>query len=433
MDIEDVEQMESRWRPKLASNILLWLILGFFVIFVAWAALTEIDRTVRGMGRVIPSSKLQVISNLEGGIVDGIFVKTGEDVKAGAPLVRLDHTMANAELGSGRATISALNAKIARLQAEITGTSPDFGQGLTESDAQAIAIERALYQANLAQYNALVGASRAQITQAQRAINEAQSMYAAKQSAARAAQSELSMIRPLVERGIEPRISLVQAENAASTSSSEAAAASSAIARSQAAAAEANANLTRATQDWKTRSASDLAAAQAELAARRNVLPALADKARRTLITAPLAGRVNRVLVTTVGGSVSPGSPVVEIVPSNEGLVIEAMISPKDIASVRLAQSAKIGITAYDSAVYGRMEGKVIQISPDAVLNEQTGESFYHVQIRTVGEGLKDVDGKPLPIGTGMLADVSLLGNKRSVLSYILTPLTYLKERALRE
>jgi len=130
---------------------------------------------------------------------------------------------------------------------------------------------------------------------------------------------------------------------------------------------------------------------------------------------------------------VSPGSPVVEIVPSNEGLVIEAMISPKDIASVRLAQTAKIGITAYDSAVYGRMEGKVIQISPDAVLNEQTGESFYHVQIRTVGKGLKDVDGKPLPIGTGMLADVSLLGNKRSVLSYILTPLTYLKERALRE
>ncbi len=151
------------------------------------------------------------------------------------------------------------------------------------------------------------------------------------------------------------------------------------------------------------------------------------------MIRAPVGGLVNRVLVTTVGGSVSPGQPLVELVPSRDALQIEALISPKDIGSVRTGQRARVDITAYDPAVYGAIDGEVITISPDAVLNERTGESHYLVRIRTSKAALKDRRGRALPIGPGMVATVNLLGDKRSVLSYILTPITRLSETAFRE
>ena len=148
---------------------------------------------------------------------------------------------------------------------------------------------------------------------------------------------------------------------------------------------------------------------------------------------APLAGRVNRVLVTTVGAAVSPGAPLAEIAPSRDTLLIEARVDPKDIASVRLNQTARVNITAYDSSVYGAMDGVVEAISPDAIVDEKAGESFYTVRVRTGATGLVDKLGRKLPIGAGMVAEVNLLGDKRSVLDYILTPITRLSERAFRE
>jgi adhesin transport system membrane fusion protein len=159
----------------------------------------------------------------------------------------------------------------------------------------------------------------------------------------------------------------------------------------------------------------------------------LAERVDRTVVKAPLPGRINRVLVTTVGAAVAPGAPLVEIVPSEETLLIETMIRPQDIAFVRMDQKAKVNITAYDPSVYGALDGVVVSISPDAVVNERTGESFYTVQVRTTSSALKDRTGKPLPIGTGMVADVSLLGDKRTILEYILSPLTKLQSRAFRE
>jgi adhesin transport system membrane fusion protein len=137
--------------------------------------------------------------------------------------------------------------------------------------------------------------------------------------------------------------------------------------------------------------------------------------------------------VTTVGAAVSPGAPLVEIVPSEESLLIETLISPQDIAFVRIGQNAKVNISAYDSSVYGSLDGNVVAISPDAVLNEQTGQSFYTVQVRTSKNAIRGRDGRAMPIGTGMTADVSLLGDKRTVMEYILSPITKLKNTAFRE
>lgn len=418
----------ARFVPKAGPNLLLWLIFGFFIIFLIWAALTEIDRTVRGMGRVVPSSKTQVISNLEGGIVQEVLVRTGQEVKSGQPLVRLDPTATGGEFGSGTATVEALAVKIERLKAEIGGHAPRFA-GTTGP----VSIERALYAARMAELSSLRSAGAARIAGAQRAVTEAQSAYAARRAAATARQSELDAIRPLVERGIEPQLSLTQAIGQASAASSEAAAAAAAITRAQAAIAEARAVSDQQLQDWRSRSAAELTAAQAEYAARSSILPTLEGRAERAVVTAPVNGRINRVLVSSRGGTVAPGAPILELVPSEDGLLIEVMINPKDIGSMRIGQKAKVSLTAYDSSIYGSLKGKVVSISPDAVINEKTGESHYIVEVRTSATALLTKNGRKLPIGVGMIADVALLGDKRSVLSYLLTPLTRLREEAFRE
>jgi membrane fusion protein, adhesin transport system len=423
----------DRIKPSTASNILLWCILLLIGAFIIWATYTELDRSVRAQGRVIPSALLQTVSNLEGGVIDSILVKPGVAVKSGDPIIMLSPIQTTADLGSSAATTGALSVKIARLEAEISGRSPNYPAASDPAMQQQIEIERALHNARLADLNSAENAGNARVVQAQRAVNEAQANYAARASQRSSAQRQLEMIRPLVEQGIEPRMSLVQAESQAAVSASEASAAQASIARAQASIAEAQASLSQFRQDWRTKAGSELAAARAELSARQRTTTALADRVARTTVRAPLTGLVNRVLVSTVGGSVKPGEPLVEIVPSEKGLQVEAQVSTKDIAFVRITQEAKVDFTAYDSAIYGSLTGKVIAISPDAVVNERTGESFYIVRVLTNQNALTDKSGKQLPIGSGMTTNVSLLGEKRSVMSYILTPITKLGEQAFRE
>jgi adhesin transport system membrane fusion protein len=428
-----LEDLTTKLKPRAASSMLLWIIIAFVVAFFVWAGFTELDRTVRGQGRVVPSSQLQVVSNLEGGVVQDILVRAGQNVRQGDELIRLDRTATGAELGSGTATISALQIKIARLTAEVTGGSPRYPAVTDPGMADQIRIEQALHASRLADLSAITSSGMARVGQAERAVAEAQSNYQSRASAWRQRQSEVNMIRPLVERGIEPRLSLVQAEAQANIAQSDMQAASETIGRARQALAEARSTLAQAQQQWRTQSGTELATAQAEFAARQRALPALADRAQRTVLRAPLAGRINRVLITTRGGTIRPGEPVVEIVPSNETLLIEVQIHPSDIAFVRIGQPAHVAITAYDRSVYGVLDGTVTTISPDATLNERTGESFYTVKVRTNVNYLRDTNGRQMPIGVGMTAEVDLLGEKRTILQYILSPITRLGETALRE
>lgn len=429
-----LEDMATRIRPRTASNLLLWGIGAFFVIALLWATLAKVDRTVHAPGRVVPSSRLQVISNLEGGIVSRILVKQGDLVKKGQPLVVLDRTTVGAELGAGEVQAASLGAKIARLEAEIQGRAPAYpNTGGNPQLAEQVMIERALHASRMSDLASATNAGEARVQQARRVVAEAQATYEARSAAARAYQQQLDMIRPLVDRGIEPRLTLVQLQNNLSVAQSEASAAAATIARSQASVAEAAAALAQLRQNWRATAATELATAQAEYAARRTALPALADRARRTTIVAPLDGRINRVAVATVGGVVGAGQPIVELVPSEDNLAVEALVNPKDIANVRIGQPAKLNISAYESAVYGSMDGQVTTISPDATVDERTGESHYQVRVQANAASLKDPNGRPLPIGPGMTVDVNLLGDKRSVLSYLFTPITRLSERALRE
>ncbi len=433
LPVRHVEDFVDRLKPRAASNLLLWLILAFFVAFLIWAGLTRLDRTVVGIGRVIPSSQLQVVSNLEGGIVEEILVRTGDLVKEGQPIIRLNPILSSAELGSGQATVFALQAKIARLSAEVQGREPIYPAAADEALAEQIRIQQALHSSRMSDLSSAQAAFSARLNEARRAVNEAEAMSGARASALSGALQQADVIRPLVERGIEPRMSLIDAENKAAIARDEAAAARASIARAQASVAEAASAQAQQRSDWRAKAADELAAAQAELGTRMRGLPALADRSARTIVRAPLSGKINRVLVNTVGGTVRPGEPVAEIVPSEQGLLVEVLVNPKDIAFVRTGQRAKVDITAYETAVYGSLEGKVVSISPDATLNEKSGESFYVVKVRTVGDALVTKAGTRLPIGSGMVANASLLGDKRSVLEYIFTPISRLSESALRE
>lgn len=411
-----------------SANLLLWIVGGFFVLFLLWASLTQVDRTVRGEGRVVPSSKLQVVSNLEGGIVEEILVKPGQLVKKGDSLIRLSPTLSASAYGSTSSQVDVLQTRIARLNAEIRGTTPAYGDGPSEQ----IAVESSLHAARQAELRGLMGAAQARVIQAERGVGEAQAAVAAKRSILSTAQRELEMLKPLENTQIIPKIDIIKAENAVAVGANDLAAAQASVSRAQSAVAEARAAMSQQRSDWLSRAGMELSQAQGEVSAQLKTLPALSDRVDRTVIRAPMSGRVNRVLVTTVGGSVQAGQAVAEIVPTENTLYIEALIRPSDIANVRLGQDAKIEITAFNSAIYGTIAGKVTSISPDAVLNEKTGESFYTVELQSV-ENIRDPNGRPLRIGPGMVANVSLLGEKRSILSYLFTPIMRLGETAFRE
>jgi adhesin transport system membrane fusion protein len=428
-----IEDIAGEIRPRTASNILLWVVGAFFVAFVLWASFTKLDRSVRGQGRVIASSHMQVVSNLEGGVVEAINVRTGQQVKAGDELIRLDRTGAGSELGTGEASVNTLTAKTARLQAEVIGREPVYPASSDPQVQDQVRIERSLHASRMQELASLKAAGAARVMQARRAIEEAEAAYQAKAANRDGKKRELDIIRPLVAKGIEPRLSLSEAESAWAIAQSEVAVAAATIQRAHASLGEAMSQTAQQQQDWRSLAANELATAQGELSARSRGLPALEKKVARTSVRAPVAGRINRVLVTTVGSAVAAGAPLLEIVPSQDSLLIEAQVKPADIAFVRMGQRARVNISAYDSSIYGSLVGTVTAIAPDVVVNEKTGESFYTVQIRTTSNALKDRAGRPLPIGTGMVADVSLLGDKRSILSYILTPLTRVTENAGRE
>ncbi len=418
---------------RRSSNILLWSIVGFFVIAVIWAAFTKLDRTVRAFGRVIPTSQLQIVSNPEGGIVERIIVRVSDVVAKGAPLLEMDRTQTRAELGSGRATIGALQLKIARLSAELAGQEPRYPAVNDPALAEQIAVERSLHLARLADLANATAVADARLEAAQREAIGAAAILRARETIRDEKLHEVTVIGPLVEKGIEPRLSLVQARAAADSARAEADAAVASLARARAQAAEARSARAEAREQWRAQAATELVAAQAELGAKGQSLPTLESRAARTIVRSPVNGSVNRVLVTTSGGTVQPGQPLVEIVPADERLLIDARVSPSDIATIAIGQPARVSITAYNRTTYGLLDATVVSISPDAVIDEKNGESFYTIRVKTKASQMADPQGRMHPIGPGMIAEVDLLGEKRTILEYLLSPILEVGRTALRE
>ncbi len=428
-----LESAPDHIKERDLASLLLWVITALTVSLILWASLATVQEVVQGQGRVIPSSRLQVVSNLEGGVVGEILVRAGEHVKQGQTLMRLDDTATSADFARSDTSIDALKARAARLEAEARGRSLVFPAALETAVPALVANERSLHNAQIASFESEREIVRSRLQQAERAALQAAAETSARREGLAQASREVVTLKPLVEKGVEPQMSLVRAQSAERQAQSALDAAIAAERRANAAQAEAQSGIRNVEQRFRATASEALATTRAEIAAQSEGIPALAERVARTDVKAPVAGIVNRVLVTTVGGSVRPGEPLVEVVPEGDMLVIEAAIKPQDISFVRLGQKANVKISAYDYSVYGTLPGVVEQIAPDAVINERTGEAHFTIRVRTDTSGLKDDQGKPLPIGAGMTAEVDVLGRDRSIMNYLLTPVTRLRDNAFRE
>lgn len=431
--MSSVAPFPERIEPAQAARLMLWSIAGFSLLMIGWAGFARLDETAVASGRVAPSRPLQVVGNLEGGVVAAIFVKPGDRVAAGQLLLRLDPGAAAADYGRSSAAANALMARIARLEGEVSGRPPVFPAGLDGAAPAAVAAERALWSARLVDVGAAAAGDSARLDGALRSLAQAESERRSHSEARAQAAREAAMIAQLVDKGIEPAISLDRARSALVQADAAAAGAGQAVSRAQASVAEARATTRGVLGRFRSQSVDALAAARAEFAGQSAGLPALRTRVDRTAIRSPIAGIVQRVLVATIGGAVAPGAPLVEVVPGGDALVIEAQVRPADIAFVHPGQRAAVKLTAYDSSVYGALDGRVERISPDAIVNERSGEGHFLVRVVTGTSALKAPDGMVMPVGAGMVAEVNFIGRKRSVLSYLLSPVSKLGENVFRE
>lgn len=428
LEIDDMLPME----PSKAAQMLLYVIVGLVVLTLVWASVARLDQVTRGRGWVVTSNSLQEVQYLEGGIVKEILVSAGERVKAGQLLVKLDPTQMNAEFSKGRAEFNALSARITRLESESSLEPLRFSEAFVAAAPEIVSRERALYNARADELSSALEIAQKKSDQRQRTFEDAKVAFETAKEAFALADQELKIVRKLADKGIEPRVELIRAQQREATARGEMQRAEIAVSRAELEAQEADGEVERVRTTFAAKAAEDLNTARAEYASLKGELPALEDKVARTDVRAPVAGVVNRVLVSTLGGVVSPGETIVEIVPSEDTLLVEARIKPADIGFLSIGQEAKVSITAFDSTVYGSLDGAIETISPDAIEDEKTGDRYYNVRVRTTAEALEG-KRKNLRIIPGMAADVAILNGKRSVLAYIMRPLSRVRDNALRE
>jgi len=421
------EHVMSRQQTRRAQQLVRVTVAGMALLLV-WAAFAQVDEVTRGDGRVVPSRQLQVLQALDGGVVAEIKVREGEVVEAGQMLLRIDETRATSGVRESAAQGFALKARGARLRALAEGTTFK-PPAPTEPDEQHILDEeRRLYESKLSELNTLVSISRQQLSQRQQELNEAQAKRTAAIRSQELSQQELTQTRPLLATGAVSQVEVLRLERDLSRARGDAEQALASIARVQAAIGEASRKITETEMAFRNEARRDMAEAMGKLNALNEGSVALTDRVDKAQVKSPVRGRVQRLLANTVGGVVQPGKDIVEIVPLDDTLVLEARVQPRDIAFIVPGQNAMVKFTAYDFSIYGGLEAKVENISPDTVIDEK-GNAFYVVRVRTNQPNF----GDKLPVIPGMTAEVDILTGHKTVLSYLLKPVLKAKAYALRE
>jgi adhesin transport system membrane fusion protein len=414
-----------------SSHLLLFFILGFWGLFIAWASFAKLDEVTRGDGTVIPKSEIQKISSLEGGIVEQFFVKKGDEVKKGQVLVKLSDIAASSDLGSNQARYLGLLAAITRLQAEVEGRVPSFPDEVMKGAPASVTEEMNSYRANKDQIASQTNIMEQQKSQRSQELSELQIRSSDIRGQLNLIREEKRIVEPLVASGSAPRMELLQLDRQIKEKQTELNGVLSAIPRARSAIAEANARIREVKSNSKATAQTELSAKNIEMQAIKQGLAGLKDRKTRAAIESPVDGYIKDLKVYTVGGVVQPGQEFIEIVPKDDQLLVEAKINPKDIAFLYSEQPAIVKITAYDFAIYGGLKGKVVAISPDAVTNED-GDSFYLVSILTEESALMR-KGEVLPIIPGMVASVDILTGEKTVMEYLLKPFIKTLNESLNE
>lgn len=418
-------------RPPPPAWMIVRSTLILFLVLLGWAACSRVDEITIGDGRVVPASYVQVVQNLEGGIISEISVHVGDLVRKNQVIMRLDETRFASSVGESRAKNHALIAKVARLQAEATGGPLQMPAALVQEAPLIAKDEQALYQSRQRELEAGLGILRQQLDQRGQEITEKTSRLKQMTESYELIGKELQMSQRMQKEGLIAEVEALRIQRQHSDIRGEMDATRLAIPRLDAQRAEARTKLEGATAKFRADAANELGLAKAELAGTSANSIALEDRLARTTVRAPLDGIVKSIKINTIGGVLQPGMEVMEIVPIEDRLLIEAKVKPADIGFLRPGQSALVKVTAYDYSIYGGLEGQVETISADAVTTEK-GDSYYLVRIRTPKNSLGTPE-KPLPIIPGMLASVHIRTGEKSILSYLMKPISKAKTEALRE
>lgn len=413
------------------SHLILICSVLFFFSAVSWTALARIDEVTRGEGKVIPSGKVQVIQNLEGGILTEILVKEGQIVEQDQPLLRLDDIRFSSSYRETRTKYLSLSARAARLKAEAEGSSIIFPEDVMSDDPALAESELALFHSRAHELESNRNILNQQESQTLQEITELNAHRNKLSRSYALLKQELTMSEPLAAEGAISEVEILRLKRSVNDIRGELEASELAIPRLESAHEEAKNKIVDLEIRFRTDSRSELSTVTAELAAVEESMRGQQDRVSRTLVKSPVRGTVKQIMVTTVGGVIQPGMDLLEIVPLEGGLQVEAHVRPADIAFLRPEQDAQVKLTAYDYAIYGGLPAKLVHISADTITDE-TGESFFLIRVRTDRSYL-GTEYSPLKIIPGMTATVDILTGQKTVLDYLLKPVLRARERALRE
>lgn len=417
--------------PRMV-RITLWAIFVFFLVMIIWSSLARIDEVTRGEGRAIPSSRLQKVQNLEGGIVAQVFVHEGQVVQAGAPLLRLDDTRFKSNAGESQADRLSLQARIQRLNAqlnnqqtlilapEIVKQAPDIARGEVE-----------LFNSINRRIQDEIAGLNEQLVQKKQDLLDFKAKQLQFRNSLRLLQQEISMSVPLVAKGAISKVEVLRLQRSEVDTRGQLDSVTLSIPGAEAAIKEIQSKADETRGRYRSDALTQLNEARTDLSKIQASGKAIEDRVNRTLVTSPVRGIVQQLMVNTIGGVIQPGNDLVEIVPLDDTLLIETKIRPQDIAFLHPGQRAIVKFTAYDYTIYGGLEGKLEQISPDTV-TDKDGKSYYVIRLRTDKNHLGS-DSKPLLIIPGMVASVDIITGKKSILAYLMKPILRARAEAFRE
>ncbi|MGK2952422.1 MAG: HlyD family type I secretion periplasmic adaptor subunit [Thiobacillus sp.] len=433
---EDPEQLDwagdADWarlqQEPLRARSLLRLAAAALVVLIIWAAFAEIDEVTRGDARVVPTSQVQIIQSVDGGVVEALLVKEGQVVEAGQLLLRVDPTRFVSTMLESRAGQMALQAKALRLEALTRGTSFNPPPELVREAPDVVAQELRLFESRRAEISAQTAIYQSQLVQRQQELNEVRARRDQAERGLELVNRELNATRPMIATGAVSEVEVLRLEREVARLRGDREQATAQISRVQSAIQEAMRKIEEVQLVSRNQMSAELSETMSKLASLSQGGLALEDKVKHADIKSPVRGTVKRLLVNTIGAVVQPGQEVVEVVPLDDALILEVQITPKDIGFLRPGQEATVKFTAYDYSIYGGLPADVIHIGADSVLDEK-GNAFYHIRVRTHKPSL----GPGLPIIPGMVAQVDILTGKKTVLSYLLKPVLRAKSNAMTE
>ncbi|WP_321406241.1 HlyD family type I secretion periplasmic adaptor subunit [Tolumonas auensis] len=450
LDLLDDASAAVLLTTPIRAKLLLWSCFLFFIVAFIWAAWAELDEVTRGDGKVIPSKQLQVIQNLEGGIVKEIFAREGQMVEEGQELLRIDDTRFRSDFGEKQQELISVQGDVARLRAEIASISISndtslpwreqaviseqpiiFPEGYEAISPENVARQKNALQANINNLNNQLVIMGQQIEQKENEILEINSKIRTLGRSVGLAGREVAINRPLVKEGIVSQIDLLKMQRQLNDMQGELENARLLLPKQNSLLRESILKRKDVALQFRVDAQKEMEEKQSRLSQLNEGQIGLKDRVSRTSVTSPVKGTIKTLKVNTVGGVVQPGMDIVEIVPTEDTLLIEAKVLPKDIAFLRPGLKAMVKFTAYDFTIYGGLDGKLEHISADSIQDDK-GNSFYLVRVRTDRSFLGS-DAEPLPIIPGMMATVDIVTGKKSVLEYLMKPILRAKQSALRE